>query len=83
MDTQMAAKHENNSKLVYIIPTNDTNNREAENSDEINQILAEMDVSPLTARVKRIRSAIRLYNRKGPKALCGTFFRQMKHSLVF
>ena len=29
---------------------------------------AEMDVSPSTARVKRIWSAIRLYNREGPKA---------------
>ena len=46
-DTQITAKHGNNSKLVY------AKKREAENLDEITQIFAEMDVSPLTARVNR------------------------------
>ena len=67
-DTQMVAKHGNNGKLVY------ANNWEAENWDEITQVLAEMDVSPLTACVKRIRSAIRLYNWKGPKVFFVVFF---------
>ena len=66
-DTQMAAKHGNNSKLVY------ANNWEVENLDEITQVLAEMAVSPLAAWVKRIRSAIRLGIWKGPKAFLKCF----------
>ena len=51
-DTPIAAKHGNNGKLV------DVNNREAENLDEITQVLAEIDRTQLTARVNRIRLAV-------------------------